>query len=102
MKRLLRAACSRVENLTLARERERGAKEARWGMILSGGRKGKARGGLIAHPARRGNPLFNLINEVASLREAGTVNNGRDILFRVNSMVESVARWRSRWARKRS
>lgn len=69
---LKQAACSRLENLTLgytdSREREERERERGERSVL--GRKGKARRGLIAHPALRGNPLFNLINEVASLRSS--------------------------------
>lgn len=68
---LKQAACSRLENLTLgytdSREREERERERGERSVL--GRKGKARRGL-AHPALRGNPLFNLINEVASLRSS--------------------------------
>ena len=69
---LKQAACSRLENLTLgytdSREREERERERGERSVLR--RKGKARRGLIAHPALRGNPLFNLINEVASLRSS--------------------------------
>lgn len=67
---LKQAACSRLENLTLGLARKRGKRERERGERSVLGRKGKARRGLIAHPALRGNPLFNLINEVASLRSS--------------------------------
>lgn len=77
MKRLPRAACSRLENLTLGsdirtheKERGREAKESCQGMILSGRGEERKSSKRADNPARRGNPLFNLINEVASLRSS--------------------------------